>query len=62
MEAVQLIEAKGAYLIKDYEELKTLLDRLLSDEKFLKETGTNAGNYVIGNSGATDKVLHMINF
>ena len=62
MEAVQLIEAKGAYSIKDYEELKTLLDRLLSDEKFLKETGTNAGNYVIGNSGATDKVLHMINF
>ena len=62
MEAMQLIEAGGAYSIKDYNELKTLLDRLLTDEAFLKKTGTNAGNYVIGNSGATEKVLHMINF
>ena len=62
MEAMQLIEAGGAYSIKDYNELKILLDRLLTDEAFLKKTGTNAGNYVIGNSGATEKVLHMINF
>lgn len=62
MEAVQLLEAKGAYSIKEYEELKQLLDRLLTDEAFLKETGANAGNYVISNSGATEKVMHMINF
>ena len=32
MEAVQLLEAKGAYSIKDYDELKTLLDRFRTDE------------------------------
>ena len=59
---MQLLEAKGAYSIKDYEELKTLLDKMLSDEVFLRETGTNAGYYVTSNAGATDRILHMINF
>ena len=62
MEATQLIEAKGAFSIKNYEELKELLDRMLTDEKFLRETGTNAGYYVTSNAGATDKILSMINF
>ena len=62
MEAVQLLEAKGAYSIKDYDELKTLLDRFLTDEVFLRETGTNAGYYVTSNAGATEKIMHMINF
>lgn len=62
MEAIQLIKAKGAYSIKNGAELTGLLDRMLSDNDFLKETGDNAGYYVTSNSGATDKVLHMINF
>lgn len=62
MEASQLLEAKAAYSIKNYEELQALLDKLLADKDFLNETGTNAGNYVINNSGATEKVMHMINF
>ena len=62
MEAVQLLEAKGAYSIKDYDELKTLLDRFRTDEVFLRETGTNAGYYVTSNAGATEKIMHMINF
>lgn len=62
MEASQLLEAKAAYSIKNYEELRALLDKLLADKDFLNETGTNAGNYVINNSGATEKVMHMINF
>lgn len=61
-EAVHLIEARGAYSIKNGEELGTLLDRLLTDEEFLRETGVNAGAYVTDNAGATDKVLSMINF
>ena len=61
-EAVQLLEAKGGFSVKSYEELKALLDRMLEDESFLRETGTNAGTYVTGNAGATDKVLGMINF
>ncbi|GAE82854.1 3-deoxy-D-manno-octulosonic-acid transferase [Bacteroides reticulotermitis JCM 10512] len=62
MEARQLIEAKGAYSIKDYEELNELLERLKTDEAFMQETGANAGYYVTSNSGATDKVMQMINF
>ena len=62
MEAVQLLEAKGAYSIKNYEELEALLDRLFSDKAFLSETGANAGYYVTSNAGATERILHMINF
>lgn len=62
MEAIELIEAKGAFSIKNYSELNALLDKLLSDSVFLQETGNNAGDYVNHHSGATDKVLHMINF
>ena len=61
-EAVQLIERKGAYSIKNYLELQVLLDRLLTDEHFLRETGINAGSYVTDHAGATDKILRMINF
>ncbi|MDL2291963.1 3-deoxy-D-manno-octulosonic acid transferase [Bacteroides sp. OttesenSCG-928-F21] len=62
MEAIQLIEVKGGFSINDYKELETLLDKLFTDENYLKETGGNAGSYVFDNSGATDKILGMINF
>lgn len=62
MEAVQLIEAKGAYSIANYAELESLLERFRKDENFLSETGIRAGEYVTGNAGATAKVMSMINF
>ena len=62
MEAKQLIEAEGAYSVKSYEELKPLLDKMLTDEAFLHRVGENAGNYVTGNLGASEKILRMINF
>jgi 3-deoxy-D-manno-octulosonic-acid transferase len=62
MEAVSLIERGGAYSVNNYDELHALLDRLFSDEQFLKETGRKANNYVITNSGATNKILDMIHF
>ncbi len=61
-EAVQLIEAGGAFAIKTGEELYALLDNLLTDDDFLRTAGSNAGNYVTGNAGATDKILSKINF
>lgn len=62
LEAIQLLEAKGAYSVKDYEELSTLLERFFNDQEFLHETGNKAGYYVTSNSGATEKIMHMINF
>ena len=62
MEATQLIEAKGAYSIRTYDEFEELLDKMLSDEMFLRETGANAGYYVTSNAGATDKIMQIINF
>lgn len=62
MEAIQLIESKGAYSITSYEQLQALFDRFFTDKDFLHETGKNAGNYVISNSGATDKILSRIEF
>ena len=61
-EAVQLIENKGAYCIKNYVELKVLLDRLMTDDEFLRDTGYRAGTCVTDNAGATDKILSVINF
>lgn len=60
MEAKQLIEESGAYSIKDYNELSTLLDKLASDTNFLAVTGQNAGNYVTKNLGASEAVLKSI--
>ena len=61
-EAVQLIEAQGAFSIQNAEELNPLLDRLFTDATFLQETGKKAGDYVTGHAGATDKIMGMINF
>lgn len=62
MEAKELIEAKAAFSIRDYTQFEELIDKLRKDETLLRETGLNAGNYVISHSGATDKIMKMINF
>jgi len=62
MEARQLLEEKGAFSIKDDEELNLLLNKLISDKEFLKESGLNAGNYVTKNLGASELILSQINF
>lgn len=48
--------------MKDYDELKRLLDRMPSDEKFLHETCIERREYVTDNAGATNKIMSMINF
>lgn len=62
MEAIQLLESKGAYAINDYAELAALLERFYGDPAFLKEVGSQARNYVVENSGATTRIMDMINF
>lgn len=62
MEAVELIENKGAFTIQNYEELNTLLDTMLTDKEKMQEWGDNARNYVTSNAGATEKILSMVEF
>jgi 3-deoxy-D-manno-octulosonic-acid transferase len=59
-EAGGLIENGGAFSIKSGEELEALMNRLLSDEAFLADSGARAGAYVTGNAGASEKVLKYI--
>jgi 3-deoxy-D-manno-octulosonic-acid transferase len=59
-EAGGLIENGGAFSIKSGEEFNTLMNRLLSDDKFLADSGARAGAYVTDNAGASEKVLTYI--
>lgn len=59
MEAIQLIEAGGAFSVNNYEELENLFDRLMVSD-YRQETGRMAGSYVLDNTGATDKILKEI--
>ncbi len=59
-EAVELIQAEGAFSIKDYEELSTVFDRLFTDAGALEKAGRQAGAYVTGHAGATDRIMKMI--
>lgn len=60
MEARDLIEEKGAFSIENYEELSQLLDKMISDKEFLNKSGSNAGNYVTRNLGASERILSQI--
>lgn len=61
-EAVQLIEAGGAFAINNGQELNALLDRLTTDSTQLHNAGLHAGQYVSSRAGATATILGMINF
>ena len=60
MEAKDLITCGGAFSINDGNELKELLDKLLLDNNYLKDTGHKAGSYVSSRIGATDIILKHI--
>ena len=59
-EAVKIIEAKGGFAIKKASQFDFIMDKMISNKKFLKLSGDNAGNYVKKNSGASEIVLDYI--
>ena len=59
-EAVQLIEAGGAFTIADQAELSARLDDLIQDPAHLHDAGGRAGQYVSSRAGATRTILSMI--
>lgn len=60
MEAKDLIACGGGFSINDVNDLAALLDKLLSDNTFLQESGNNAGTYVHSRAGATDIILKKL--
>ena len=59
-EAKELIEAGGGFSIAERQELKKLADKLFSNKQYLQAAGENARNYVLANTGATQKILQEI--
>ena len=59
-EAHDLIALGGAFSVSNGEEYRTIMDRLLSDEQFRKESGAICKKYVEDNLGATAKILDQI--
>lgn len=61
-EAKDLIAKKGGFTINNYAQLQELLDKFKNDNRFLSEAGKQAGDYVLDNAGATEKILNDIKF
>jgi 3-deoxy-D-manno-octulosonic-acid transferase len=59
-EAMALKERGGAFAINNGDDLNSIMDRLLTDDEFLKSSGAKAGAYVTDNAGASEKVLKYI--
>ncbi|MDA6072257.1 3-deoxy-D-manno-octulosonic acid transferase [Flavobacterium sp. AC] len=59
-EAIQLVALGGCIVISDTNELKQNLDRLLSDENFLKEKSQICKTYIQDNKGATDTIMNVV--
>jgi 3-deoxy-D-manno-octulosonic-acid transferase len=59
-EAINLVGTKGAYSIKNEVEFVQVLQRFITEPLFYNETATSAGNFVKGNTGAVEKIMHYI--
>ena len=53
----QGLKKSGGFEIKDYEDFERLMNRFVTDPAYLKEQGQQAGRFVKGQAGTTEKVL-----
>jgi 3-deoxy-D-manno-octulosonic-acid transferase len=60
IEATELEESGGGISINNALELEEILNDLLSDEVYLKETGEASKKYVLNKRGATEKIMDYI--
>ncbi len=56
-EAVDLIELNAAFSISNYNELKNIFNKLLSDNEYLKQTSEISANFVQNNAGAVKLII-----
>ena len=59
-EAIDLVELKGCFSIKNQKEFDTIFDKLIQEETFRRSSGKIAGDYIQENYGATDKIIAYI--
>jgi 3-deoxy-D-manno-octulosonic-acid transferase len=59
-EAVDMVAAGGAMVVKNEEELVSALRRWLGDEALLKATRAHNRDYMLAQAGATEKVLAKV--
>ncbi len=59
-EAVDLVDKEGAYSVNDYDSLKIVLDKLLTDPTALQKAGEICRNYISNNTGATSVILSEV--
>jgi 3-deoxy-D-manno-octulosonic-acid transferase len=57
LEAIEMIDRKAAFSVNNYEELKSTLDRLTTDEKLLADCSRLAKSYIQSNLGATRTII-----
>lgn len=59
-EALDLIEKKAAFPIKDYNGLKTVFDQLLASDDLLKQSSSFAKSHIESKLGATQRILEFV--
>jgi len=59
-EAIELIDANGAFSIENALEAESVFNKLLNEEDTYKRMSADAGNYVRSKAGATEKILKYI--
>lgn len=59
-EAQGLKACGGGLEIQGKEDFDRLMDRFLTDEAYLKESGARAGSYVKDNAGALEKIMQVV--
>ena len=59
-EAQHLLANKGGFEINGYNDFEQLMNRFLTDEAYLKQSGKAAGDYVKGNAGAMELIMNHV--
>jgi 3-deoxy-D-manno-octulosonic-acid transferase len=59
-EALDLVAQRGAFSVRNFEELTVFIDKLFIKDDNINNFGTNARNYVKQNIGATNMILSLV--
>ena len=59
-EAQHLLANKGGFEIHGYDDFEQLMNKFLTDEAYLKQSGKAAGDYVKGNAGAMEEIMKRV--